>query len=142
MKSLGETPFRVLIVEDDISQARLVQHLLGSMEFVTQVASDGRRGLAAFHEFVPHLVLLDLMIPVMDGRQVLRAIRRESTVPIMIFSALDEEDAGLASFRNGADDYLTKPYDPALLLARVVAHLRRAYGYDSPQPAHRAVYVN
>ena len=123
-------PFRILVVDDDPSLGSMLLLQLAPLGFETRFATGGQEGLEQFAEFHPHLVLLDLMMPGLDGRYVLEEIRRESNVPVMILSGMGEEEAGLASFRTGADDYLTKPYAPALLLARIVAHLRRAYGYD------------
>jgi len=123
-------PFRILVVDDDPNLGPMLLQYLATLGFEARLATGGRQGLELFAQFCPHLVLLDLMMPELDGRSVLAEIRRESTVPVMILSGLNEDQAGITVFRSGADDYLTKPYDPALLLARIVAHLRRSYGYD------------
>jgi two-component system, OmpR family, response regulator RpaB len=122
--------FRILIVEDDISIGRLLTANLTKAGFLCRHAPDGGLGLAAFHEFNPHLVLLDLMMPVMDGRQVCAKIRESSTVPIIMLSAMDKEEDQMQGLKLGADDYVTKPFNPKLLVTRVMTHLRRAYRYS------------
>ena len=124
-------PFRILIIEDDDAIGSLVVHYLGSMGFDTCRARNGAEGLELFRAWNPHLILLDLSMPGMDGAAVLKEIRVGSTVPVIVLTALEEESNGLQLFRNGADDFVVKPFSPALLLARVVAHLRRCYAYDA-----------
>ena len=126
--------FRVLVVEDDPNIARLVLVTLSKMGFECRHAADGVAGMEAFKEAPPHLVLLDLGLPGMDGRQVCTEIRKMSTVPVVIMTANDSEAMEVQSFKLGADDYVPKPFNPKLLVARVVANLRRAYRYDVPEP--------
>jgi DNA-binding response OmpR family regulator len=122
--------YRILVVEDDVSIGRLVTSGLTKVGFECHHALDGHQGLEAFHEFDPHLVLLDVMMPGMDGRQVCAAIRESSTVPIVILTALDEEEDQMLALKMGADDYVHKPFTPKILVARVMSHLRRVYRYD------------
>ena len=122
--------FRLLIVEDDMTIGRLLATNLTSAGFECRLAPDGGLGLATFHEFNPHLVLLDVMMPVMDGRQVCAKIRETSKVPIIMLTAMDSDEDQMQGLKMGADDYVTKPFNPKLLTARVMTHLRRAYRYS------------
>ncbi len=123
--------FRILVVEDDAEVARLILLNLGRAGLDCRYTADGATGLSAFKEADPHLVLLDLMMPGMDGRAVCMKIRETSTVPIIIMTALSGEEPQLQCFKMGADDYVAKPFNPKLLVTRVVAHLRRVYAYDA-----------
>ena len=132
---LPETPkngekYRILIVEDDISIGRLVTSGLTKVGFQCRHATDGNLGLEAFLEFNPHLVVLDVMMPGLDGRQVCARIRESSMVPVIMLTALDEEEDQMQALQMGADDYVHKPFTPKLLVARVMSHLRRVYHYD------------
>lgn len=122
--------FRVLVIEDDAEVARLMLLNLARAGLDCRYAGDGPMGLSAFKQADPHLILLDLMLPGFDGRALCMQIREKSTVPIIIMTALSGEEPQLQCFRLGADDYVTKPFNPKLLVARVVAHLRRVYAYD------------
>ena len=124
------TKYRVLVVEDDAEVARLILLNLARAGLDCRYAPDGPTGLAAFKEAEPHLVLLDLMLPGFDGRAVCMQVREKSTVPIIIMTALGGEEPQLQCFKLGADDFVAKPFNPKLLVARVVAHLRRVYSYD------------
>ena len=122
--------FRILLVEDDPSIARLILTTLTRAGFECRYAPDGLEGLRAFSESDPHLVLTDIMMPGMDGHQLVQKIRETSTVPIVMMTAADSEEAQLQGFKGGADDYVAKPFNPKMLTARVIAHLRRVYRYD------------
>ena len=123
--------FRILVVEDDMHIGRLVMANLAKAGFECRHAPDGGFGLEAFKETDPHLVLLDVMMPVMDGREVCAKIRETSTVPIIMMTAMSGEDDQVRGLKLGADDYVPKPFSPQLLVARVVSWLRRVYRYDS-----------
>jgi DNA-binding response OmpR family regulator len=137
--SLPEPPvdgrYRVLVVEDDPFIGRLVLTHLGKANLNCRLATDGIDGAAEFKNFNPHLVLSDIMMPGMDGRQLCSAIRETSLVPIILMTAADTSEAELAAFKAGADDYIPKPFDPTLMMTRVVATMRRVYRYDVQ--AHR-----
>ena len=122
--------FRVLVIEDDGEVARLILLNLARAGLDCRYAPDGATGVTAFKEADPHLILLDLMMPGLDGRAVCIKIRETSTLPIIIMTALSGEEPQLQCFKLGADDFVTKPFNPKLLVARVVAHLRRVYAYD------------
>ena len=115
----------VLIVEDDRNIAELLQMYLEKEGYAVTVAADGGQGLAKFRAIKPDLVLLDVMMPVMDGWAVCRAIRAESQTPVIMLTAKGETDDKVAGLKNGADDYITKPFNPLELVARVKSQLRR-----------------
>ncbi|HET7034428.1 MAG TPA: response regulator transcription factor [Thermomicrobiaceae bacterium] len=118
----------ILVIEDDVRIANLIRVYLEREGHHALVARDGREGLRHFGEEAPDLVVLDLMLPGIHGRDVCRAIRTHSTVPIIMLTALDDERDVVEGLDLGADDYITKPFKPAELLARVRAALRRAAG--------------
>ena len=115
----------VLIVEDDRNIQELLQLYLEKEGYAVTVASDGGQGLTKFRAIHPDLVLLDVMMPVMDGWGVCRAIRSESTTPVIMLTAKGETDDKVAGLKYGADDYITKPFEMREVLARIEAVLRR-----------------
>jgi DNA-binding response OmpR family regulator len=119
-------PMRILVVEDDPKTSALVRLYLESAGYEVAVAADGRRGLAAARERPPDLVVLDVMLPGIDGLAVCRALRTESEVPVILLTARTTEEDKLRGLDLGADDYVTKPFSPRELVARVRAVLRRA----------------
>jgi len=135
----GNGKYRILVVEDDPNIARLVLAILTKAGFECRYAPDGLAGLQAFADSNPHLVLLDLMMPGMDGRELCAKIRATSTVPIIMMTALNTDDDQVQGFKIGADDYVPKPFNPKLMVARVIAHLRRVYRYDSAAEAEKEV---
>ena len=124
---------KVLIVEDDGNIAELLHLYLEKEGFETQVAGDGGKGVELFRSFQPDLVLLDIMLPVMDGWGVLRAIRQDSKTPVIMLTAKGETNDKVQGLKQGADDYLTKPFNILELKARVRALLRRAAGVQRSQ---------
>jgi DNA-binding response OmpR family regulator len=135
----GNDKFRVLIVEDDLPVARLLENSLKSVNLDCIHANDGLKALELFHTHRPHLVLLDVGLPGMRGDQVCAKIRESSTVPILMLTAASGDEQQVQSFKAGADDYIAKPFSPKLLVARVVANLRRTYRYDAyPDPRGNA----
>ena len=127
----------VLIVEDDKNIAELLQLYLQKEGYAVSIAYDGGQGLAAFRSIQPDIVLLDLMMPVMDGRAVCRAIRDESQTPIIMLTAKSETDDKVTGLKSGADDYVTKPFEMKELLARVEAVLRRTGTAPTQESARR-----
>ena len=121
---------RVLIVDDDPDIRRLVRHHLEQAGFVVQAVESGREGLAHALERSPDLVVLDLMLPDLDGNEVCRAIRRQAgpSLPILMLSARSEEIDRVLGFELGADDYVVKPFSPRELVLRVRSLLRRTGG--------------
>ena len=116
---------RVLVVEDDTKTAEIIGLYLRKSGFAVTITPDGKSGLHAALEDPPDLVVLDLLIPTLDGLQVCQALRARSQVPIIILTALSTEQDKLKGLDLGADDYLTKPFSPRELVARVRAVLRR-----------------
>ena len=109
----------VLVVEDDRNIQELLQMYLEKEGYAVTVASDGGQGLAKFRSIKPDLVLLDVMMPVMDGWAVCKAIRADSQTPIIMLTAKGETDDKVSGLKSGADDYVTKPFEMKELLARI-----------------------
>lgn len=126
---------RILIVEDEARIADVLERYLRAEGFRVERARDGRRALELWRAAAPDLILLDLMIPEMDGIAVTRAVRRESDVPIVMVTARVEEVDRLVGLELGADDYVTKPFSPREVVARVKAVLRRSSGRPSHVPS-------
>ena len=116
---------KVLIVEDDKNIRDLLERYLKKENYKVISAADGGEGLSLFHSEQPNLVLLDLMMPVMDGWAVCKAIRAESQVPVIMLTAKGETDDKVLGLKTGADDYITKPFEMKEVLARIEAVLRR-----------------
>jgi DNA-binding response OmpR family regulator len=117
---------RILIVDDDPKVCETLDRYLAHAGYATVSALDGRRALDAVRSFAPDLIVLDVMLPVVDGLEVCRTLRASSGVPIIMLTARSTERDKLAGLTLGADDYLTKPFSPRELVARVEAVLRRA----------------
>ena len=116
---------RILIVDDDYNIAELISLYLTKECFETKIVGDGEEALRVFPEFQPNLILLDLMLPGIDGSQVCRELRSTSQVPIIMLSAKGEIFDKVLGLELGADDYMIKPFDSKELVARVKAVLRR-----------------
>ncbi|MFZ6649262.1 response regulator [Undibacterium sp. TJN25] len=117
--------FRVMLVEDDAKLAALVTEYLGAYEFSVDVVNRGDTALAHFRSSLPDVVILDLMLPGMDGMVVCRQLREVSNVPILILTAREDAFDEVSGLEQGADDYVNKPVQPRVLLARLRALLRR-----------------
>lgn len=115
----------ILIIEDDVLQADVVRILLEHSGFNVVHAMDGVEGLRRLYEIQPDLVVLDLMLPQVDGWEVCRRIREMSTVPIIIMTSRRSDEEKVKGLRMGADDYVVKPFNPQELAARIQAVLRR-----------------
>jgi len=124
-------PGKILVIEDDGNIAELLRLYLEKDGFNVQIAADGVAGVLDASQFMPNLVILDIMLPSMDGWGVCREIRRTSNVPIIMLTAKGETFDKVAGLELGADDYVVKPFEPKELIARVHAVLRR-YG-DNPE---------
>ena len=125
---------RILIVDDDYNIAELISLYLTKECFETKIVGDGEEALRVFPEFQPNLILLDLMLPGIDGYQVCRELRSTSQVPIIMLSAKGEIFDKVLGLELGADDYMIKPFDSKELVARVKAVLRR-YQLPAQMPA-------
>jgi two-component system, OmpR family, response regulator RegX3 len=117
--------YRVLVIEDEPAYVDALEVALEREGFTVAAALDGREGLRAFREERPDIVLLDLMLPGMPGLDVLRKVRAEGDVPVIVLSAKDSESDVVTALELGADDYLTKPYSVRELVARIHAAMRR-----------------
>ncbi len=116
---------KILIVDDDANIAELISLYLTKECFETMMVEDGEEAIRAFEEFQPNLILLDLMLPGIDGYEVCRTVRKTSSVPIIMLSAKGEVFDKVLGLELGADDYMMKPFDSKELVARVKAVLRR-----------------
>ena len=119
--------YSVLIVDDDVKLVKLLQAYFEKDGFINYLVHDGLDALVAVREKKPDIIVLDLMLPGLDGWGVCRRIRRDSDVPIIMLTARDEESDRLVGLEIGADDYVTKPFSPKEVVARVKAILRRTH---------------
>lgn len=131
-------PPLILVVDDEPKVTRLARDYLEKNGFRVVSASDGQSALTTARRERPDLIILDLMLPHMDGREVCRILRRESDVPIIMLTALSEEIDQVTGLEIGADDYITKPFSPRAMIARVRALLRRTKGDVKPPSIIRA----
>ena len=129
LRIMKDKPY-ILLVDDDPNISRLVQLYLEKEGFEVKTAARGDDALSEFRKLPPDLMLLDVMLPGMDGWQVLKAIRKTSTIPIIMLTAKDETFDKVLGLELGADDYITKPFDTKELVARVKAVLRRTQGAE------------
>ena len=123
---------KALVIEDDKNIAELLRLYLEKDGFEVSIAPDGGKGLQLAEDEPPDVVLLDIMLPVLDGRQVCREIRRTSQVPIIMLTAKGETYDKVSGLEMGADDYVTKPFEVKELIARIHAVMRRTENSDSP----------
>ena len=130
----------VLVAEDDRNIAELLQMYLEREGYAVTVAYDGGQALTKFRSIQPDLVLLDVMMQVLDGWGVCRAIRAESQTPIIMLTAKGETDDKVSGLKAGADDYITKPFEMREVLARIEAVLRRSGSVAVDKAARRLVF--
>jgi two-component system alkaline phosphatase synthesis response regulator PhoP len=128
----------ILVIDDEPKIVEICRDYLVAAGFDVITASDGPQGLAAARRERPDLIVLDLMLPGMDGLDVCRELRREGSTPVIMLTARVEESDKLVGLELGADDYLTKPFSPRELVARVRTVLRRASGPAAPAEVIRA----
>lgn len=124
---------RILVVDDDPNISRLVKMYLEKEGFEVETAYRGDEALKAFRESAPNLVLLDVMLPGMDGWQVCREVRKLSNIPVIMLTAKDETFDKVLGLELGADDYIVKPFEPKELVARIKAVIRRYQGVETPE---------
>ena len=127
---------KILIVEDDVNIADLLRLYLEKEGYEVTIANDGGKGVDTFRRVQPDLVLLDIMLPVLDGWGVCRTIRAESQTPVIMLTAKGETDDKVMGLKSGADDYITKPFEMPEVLARIEAVLRRS-GVEPEKTAKR-----
>lgn len=138
LRSLNPAMKRILVVDDDRHIAEVISFALEQAGYVHVVAEDGGQGLKAFEDFRPDLVILDVGLPEMDGLEVCRRIRRTSDVPILFLSARSDEIDRILGLEIGGDDYVTKPFSPRELMARVSVILKRM-GAPDREPAGNGI---
>ncbi len=116
---------RVLIVDDDVNILEVLKMYLGNSGYDIRSCSDGREVQEIFPDYKPNIVILDIMMPILDGTEVLKWIRRDSSVPVIMLTARGELFDKCLALELGADDYIVKPFEPKELLARIKAVMRR-----------------
>ena len=126
--------FRLLLLENDETTATTILGFLEKTGFDCHGAIGEEAGMEMFNKIKPHLVIMPALTPTLDGHAFCRWIREQSKIPILMRGVADES-AEVSAFKIGADDYLAAPLRPAVLMARVVSHLRRAYRYNAPPAA-------
>ena len=124
---------QILVVDDESRMRKLVKDFLQREGYSVLEAGDGMEAMDIFYEQKIDLVILDVMMPRMDGWQTCREIRRDSTVPIIMLTARSEERDELQGFELGVEEYISKPFSPKILVARVGALLKRIYGTDAEE---------
>lgn len=124
----ARAPRRVLVVEDDPTLSDVVSRYLQREGFDVETCADGAQGLARSLDWLPDLVVLDIMLPGLDGLEVCRRLRSSAPIPVVMLTARTEEDDRVLGLELGADDYVTKPFSPRELTARIKAVLRRSDG--------------
>lgn len=116
---------KILVVDDDANIRELLRLYLQREGYSLFLAANGSEGLTVFREIKPDIVILDVMMPIINGLEVCNMIRQESDIPIIMLTARDATDDKLSGFEQGADDYVVKPFDAKEVVARVKAHLKR-----------------
>ena len=130
----------ILIVEDDNNIADLLRLYLEKEGYQATIAADGTQGIDLYRKLRPDLVLLDVMMPGVDGWGVLRTIRQDSQTPVIMLTAKGETTDKVSGLKQGADDYITKPFEMKEVLARIEAVLRRAAGDGDKEKPRRLVF--
>ena len=130
----------ILIVEDDHNISELLRLYLEKEGYQATIAADGTQGIDLYRKLRPDLVLLDVMMPGVDGWGVLRAIRQDSQTPVIMLTAKGETTDKVSGLKQGADDYITKPFEMKEVLARIEAVLRRAAGDGDKEKPRRLVF--
>ncbi len=123
---------KIMVVEDELEIAELIKDYLEEEQYEVIISTDGKQCIELFREFQPQLIILDIMLPRLDGMEVCRIIRSESTIPIIMLSAKKTEVDKILGLGIGADDYVVKPFSPSEVVARVKAQLRRYHQLSEP----------
>jgi len=132
---------RVLVVDDEMQITRVLRAALSAQGYDVRAANEPEEALRLAHDWLPDLIITDLMMPGMTGIELSRAIRTKSDVPILVLSVRDQERTKIEALDAGADDYVTKPFSTQELLARVRAHLRRAPDRNTDAPIEVGDFV-
>lgn len=123
---------KILIIEDDIDIKNILKDYLTNEGFIVNCCDNGGRALAIFNSFNPDIIILDIMLPEVDGIEICRTIRNSSLIPIIMLSAKSGDIDKILALGVGADDYITKPFSPMEIIARVKAHIRRYKTFSTP----------
>lgn len=123
---------RILVVDDEVELAEIIRDYLQAEGFKVCIAFDGQEAIKSFKNFDPQIVILDVMLPNIDGMEVCRIIRSQSSIPVLMLSAKVSDIDKILGLGLGADDYISKPFSPGELVARVKAQLRRYIHLSSP----------
>jgi DNA-binding response OmpR family regulator len=129
---------RILIVDDEKEIAELIQIYLQNEGYETELAHNGEEALERFASSTFHAVVLDIMMPKLDGLEVCRRLRRDQTVPILMLSAKAEDMDKIMGLMTGADDYMVKPFNPLELVTRIKSLLRRSFQYNTTPTADKS----
>ena len=121
---------KILVVDDEKEIAELVRDYLEAAGYQVILAFDGQEAIECWQKHKPDMAILDIMLPKINGMEVCRSIRRECNIPILMLSAKKSDEDKVQGLGLGADDYITKPFSPKEMVARVKAHFRRYYGDD------------
>ncbi len=133
---------KILVVEDETEIANLIKDYLTASNYKVIIANDGEKGLELFNSEKPQMAILDIMLPKKDGFEVCRTIRSKSNIPILILSAKKEDTDKIIGLGLGADDYITKPFSPRELIARVQSQLRRYNELSTNQETSELIVYN
>lgn len=128
---------KILVVDDDKEIQNLIKIYLVNEGYIVFKASDGYEALEMLKQHKPHLIILDIMMPGIDGMEVCRKIRQSQNIPIIMLSAKGQNTDKISGLLTGADDYITKPFDQLELIVRVKTLLRRTYLFDRPEKLHK-----
>jgi two-component system OmpR family response regulator len=132
---------KIAVIEDDRTLAELLKYNLSREGFTVLSAGDGRLGLELIRREKPDAIIMDVMLPGMDGLEIIRLLRRESSIPVLMLTARSEEIDKVLGLEMGADDYLTKPFSMRELLARIKALLRRIESKPTAGPAKEGLVL-
>lgn len=130
---------KILVVDDEKDLVALIKDFLEAEGYLVYIAYDGRQAVESFKLYKPDLAILDIMLPFIDGMEVCKIIRQESSIPILMLSARGSDADKVRGLGLGADDYITKPFSPIELVARVKANLRRFTEYTNKTEAHYTI---
>ncbi|BDR58698.1 response regulator transcription factor [Xylocopilactobacillus apicola] len=135
-------PAKILIIEDNPDLSKMIDLYLKKSNYASKICASGGHAINIYEEFGPDLILLDLMLPEINGLEILAEIRLHSTIPIIIISAKESERDRITGLKLGADDYVTKPFSLKELIARVDAHLRRQNYQITPMVSYNDISIN
>src|SRR5690606_21469121 len=134
MAAAEESAANILVVDDDTRLRELLRRFLSDHGYLVLEAADSVEARARLAAFDVDLIVLDIMMPGETGLELTQSLRQEKQVPILLLTAMDEVESRIAGFESGADDYLSKPFEPRELLLRIQAILRRSAASPSPEP--------